>query len=54
MSMKAQMVLAALLLCSAVLPVGTMQSGGCDPDGNIKFICGLISPEDLVAVPRSD
>jgi hypothetical protein len=48
------MFLAALLLCSAVLPVGTMQSAGCDPAGNVKFICGVISPEDLVAVPRAD
>ena len=52
--MKSRMVLAVLLLCSAVLPVGTMQSAGCDPDGNVKFICGVVSPEDLVAVPRSD
>ena len=52
--MKSRMFLAASWLCSAVLPVGTIQSGGCDPDGNVKFICGVVSPEDLVAVPRSD
>ena len=27
---------------------------GCDPAGNVQFICGVISPEDLVAVPGSD
>jgi len=54
MSMMSRMFLAALLLCSAVLPVGTTQSDGCNPDGNVKFICGIVSPEDLVAVPRSD
>jgi sugar lactone lactonase YvrE len=52
--MKWRLFLAALLLCSAVLPAGTMQPRGCDPDGNVKFVCGVISPEDLVAVPRSD
>src|SRR5687768_11102787 len=53
-SMKARMFLAAVLLCSALVPAATMQSGGCDPAGNVRFICGVISPEDLVAVPRSD
>jgi hypothetical protein len=48
------MVFAALMLCSAVLPVGTFQSSGCEPHGHVKFICGVVSPEDLVAVPRSD
>ena len=52
--MKSRIFLASLLFCSAVLLVGTMQSGRCDPDGNVKFICGVVSPEDLVAVPRSD
>jgi len=52
--MKSRMVFAALILCSAVLPVGTFQSSGCEPHGNVKFICGVVSPEDLVAVPRSD
>ncbi len=52
--MKSRILLAALLLCSVVLPVGSMQSGGCDPDGRVRFICGVVSPEDLVAVPRSD
>ena len=30
------------------------EMGGCDPDGDVKFICGVVSPEDLVAVPRSN
>ena len=54
MSMKSRMFLTLLWLCSAILPVGTQKSGGCDPDGNVKFICGVVSPEDLVAVPRSE
>jgi hypothetical protein len=53
MSMKIRMFLMLLLLCSAVRPAST-QSAGCDPAGNVKFICGVISPEDLVPVPRSE
>jgi len=52
--MKSRMLFAALMVGSIVLPVGTFQSPGCEPDGNVKFICGVVSPEDLVAVPRSD
>ncbi len=51
--MKSRLLLAALMLCSVVLPVGTFQSSGCEPRGNVRFICGVVSPEDLVAVPRS-
>ena len=52
--MMSRILFAALMLCSIVLPVGAFQSAGCEPDGNVKFICGVVSPEDLVAVPRSD
>jgi hypothetical protein len=51
--MKLRLFLATWILCSAALPVGT-QSASCDPDGKVKFICGVVSPEDLVPVPRSD
>jgi len=30
------------------------KSAGCDPLGNVQFICGLVGPEDLVPVPGSD
>jgi hypothetical protein len=52
--MKLRLLLAALLASSIAWPVSTMQQGGCEPDGNVRFICGPISPEDLVPVPRSD
>src|SRR5438046_1634186 len=29
------------------------KTAACDPAGNIQFICGVISPEDLVVVPGS-
>ena len=47
----------ALLLVSLVtlsLPGGTARAAACDPDGKVKFICGMIAPEDLVPVPRTD
>jgi len=28
-------------------------AGGCDPDGSIQFLCGPVSPEDLIAIPQS-
>ncbi len=52
--MRSRMFVTAWLLCSVVLPVGTRQSAGCEPAGTVKFICGVVSPEDLVAVPRAD
>lgn len=52
--MTSRMLLAAALLCSVALPAGARQSGGCAPEGNVKFICGVPSPEDLVPVPRSE
>jgi hypothetical protein len=30
-----------------------LKTAACDPAGNIQFICGVISPEDLVVVPGS-
>jgi hypothetical protein len=52
--MRSRLFVAAAILCAAVLRVGTTQSSGCLPDGNVRFICGIPSPEDLVPVPRSD
>src|SRR5687767_5483553 len=41
---------AALVLVSTAPSVAT-QSGACEPDGKIRFICGVPSPEDLIPVP---
>src|SRR5262245_30617010 len=30
-----------------------VRAAGCDPAGNLQFICGLVGPEDLVVVPGS-
>jgi hypothetical protein len=37
-----------------VLPGGDIRAAGCDPEGKVKYICGVIAPEDLIAVPRSE
>src|SRR5262249_8392251 len=63
LSMKTRFLFVALMLWSAVPPIATLQSGsadpqrakaGCEPAGSVKFICGVVSPEDLVPVPRSE
>jgi hypothetical protein len=45
---------ASLLFSTVVLPASSFQTKGCEPRGDVRFICGVVSPEDLVAVPRSD
>lgn len=52
--MKPPILLVALSLGSVVLPVGALQSTSCEPHGSVQFVCGVVSPEDLVAIPRSD
>jgi hypothetical protein len=38
------------------LPQGASapRPAGCDPAGNVQFVCGLVGPEDLVVVPGSN
>ncbi len=38
------------------LPQGAVaqKAAGCDALGNVQFICGVVSPEDLVVVPGSE
>jgi SMP-30/Gluconolactonase/LRE-like region len=49
-------VLTLLGLLAVAVPQTTApaRSAGCDPLGNVQFICGLVGPEDLVPVPGSD
>ena len=43
------------LLLAVVCLVGSVRPGEaqCDPDGDVEFVCGPVSPEDLARVPRS-
>src|SRR5262245_6038477 len=52
--MKRTVIATALMLCSSVLPNAQRADGRCEPAGNVTFICGVVSPEDLVPVPRSE
>src|SRR5712671_2597272 len=59
--MKARAILLVTALC-ALGPLGSLtgqtpvsaQTRSCGADGTVKFICGVLSPEDLVAVPGAD
>ena len=31
-----------------------VRAAGCDREGPVRFICGMVSPEDLVALPGTD
>ncbi len=44
------------LMLAFVAPPNAAQprASACDALGNVQFICGLVGPEDLVAVPGSD
>jgi sugar lactone lactonase YvrE len=42
------------VMATAALAQAPAPPKGCDPAGNVQFICGVISPEDLVVVPGSD
>jgi hypothetical protein len=52
--MKARLLLMALMLAICGLPAGRTRAADCAPDGTIKFVCGVLNPEDLVAVPGGD
>ena len=46
--------LLVLLFAPCVLSGGAARAAGCDPEGRVKFICGVIAPEDIIGVPRSE
>ena len=39
------------VLC--LLGLARPSAAACDPDGDVQFLCGPVSPEDLVAIPQS-
>src|SRR5437016_12189826 len=46
-------------LCLSVafaLPLGLVgpEAGGCDPLGNVQFVCNQVGPEELVSVPGGE
>src|SRR3989442_11327174 len=53
-SMRVLMVLTLLVAFAFPQGAAVPRAAGCDPVGNVQFICGLVGPEDLVPVPGSD
>ena len=51
--MKRPVALVPSIVCAVVLGGAAAAPAACDPDGNVQFLCGAVSPEDLVAVPQS-
>jgi len=43
-----------VLVPGALVLGGSIRGAECDPDGRVRFICGITGPEDLVAVPQSE
>ena len=50
--MKLRLIVLAFAL-GAWMPAIGIRASECDPDGNVKFICGMKAPEDLIAIPNS-
>ena len=51
--MKTQIALGVGTICMWWLGAGGVQAQGCEPDGEVQFLCGPVSPEDLAPVPES-
>ena len=51
--MRVRMVLVSCLVAVCLLGLARPSAAACDPEGDVKFVCGLVSPEDLAAIPRS-
>ena len=54
--MKRGLVLAVVVLGACGSPRGDLPVANtdCEPEGNVEFICGVIIPEDVLAVPYTD
>jgi len=46
----------AVILCLSIAVVASfgLRAATCGPEGKVTFICGVTSPEDLVALPGTD
>src|SRR3954449_3184460 len=48
---KRLMVWAAAVALATIVVQVRPRGAGCDPVGNLRFVCGLAGPEDLAIVP---
>ncbi len=51
--MRLRMVPVSFVVVMCLLGLASPSAAQCDPDGDVQFVCGPVSPEDLVAVPGS-
>ena len=51
--MRSLTVIGAFVTCVLILGACNSATAACDPDGEIEFLCGPVSPEDLISVPQS-
>jgi hypothetical protein len=47
------MYLVSSVVAACLLALPAAGAAQCDPDGDVEFVCGPVSPEDLAAVPDS-
>jgi len=47
-------VAAVAAACVLLVESGRPRAAGCDPAGNVRFICDQLAPEDLVLTPAGD
>jgi sugar lactone lactonase YvrE len=52
--MMKMLTITGLLIAAALMSGGRSRAAGCDPIGNIQFICDVQAPEDFAIVPGSD
>jgi hypothetical protein len=52
--MRRSLTLAVLVAALAGVSAKGRQTSECAPHGDVRFVCGLGDPEDLVAIPRSE
>ncbi len=51
--MRLLAVVRMLVTVALVLGVAGSSAAACEPDGEVQFLCGPVSPEDLAPVPQS-
>ena len=51
--MKATFDVPFVLWVLLVFPATSIGQDTCEPDGQVQFLCGPVSPEDLVEIPDS-
>lgn len=51
--MRTQIWAGLVVVLASVVPLSAQQAPGCSPAGDVRFVCGLQAPEDLVVLPGS-